>query len=235
MFGETDPIGKTFRIDRGFGEKEYKEYSVIGVVGDAKYGRLRADIRPTIFMSVPLSTNRLYLHVRTYGDPAAALPVVRRAIAEIDPDLPIMEEQSATKDIDDQLVRERLLGSLYGFFGVAALAFAALALYSTMSSAIHLRTSELGLRLAIGASPASIAALVTREALKILALGMVLGLPLTWAAANWIAGELYGVSPHDLPAFAISSGIVTVVATLAVVGPALWAVRVEPMTALRHQ
>jgi ABC-type antimicrobial peptide transport system permease subunit len=128
---------------------------------------------------------------------------------------------------------DQLVAYLTGLFGGVALLLASLGLYGTISYAVSRRTSELGVRLALGASRASVLWLMLREAMTLVGIGLVIGLPLTYFAARSISTSLYGVGPTDLAAAGGATLILVVVAAIAAYLPARRASRLDPMVALR--
>ena len=137
------------------------------------------------------------LEVRTQGDPRAVASELRKAIAEVAPDLPVQDVATVGERVNRLLAQERLIAQLTAFFGVLALLLACIGIYGLISYAVARRTSEMGIRMALGARRASVVWLVLREALVLVMIGVAAGIPLLFAATRLATGLLFGVSPTD--------------------------------------
>jgi len=168
------------------------------------------------------------------GDPASIGPAVRQSIRQIDPSLPVLSLRTLNEQIDRHLTMERLIAQLAAFFGAVALFMAAMGLYGVMSYSISRRTSEIGLRMALGASGTSVIAMVLGETLRIVAIGITIGLPCALALGRLISSRLYGVTAADPTAIAMTTLIILTAAALAGYMPARRASRVDPMVSLRQ-
>ncbi|HEX4321450.1 MAG TPA: ABC transporter permease [Acidobacteriaceae bacterium] len=171
--------------------------------------------------------------VRTTGDPAKAAAGLRTVIAQIDPNLPVLKVQTIHDAIDSFMTRDTLVSRLTGIFSLLALVLAAIGLYGVMSYSVVRRTSEIGIRLALGAQTGTVLWMVLRESLVLLAVGVGLGLPLALASTQVIRGQLYGLSPLDPITFAAAIAIVAAMTLIAAWLPARLASKVDPMVALR--
>ena len=171
--------------------------------------------------------------VRTAGDPSAMAVRIRQTLRELDPNLPVLKIDTVDEQLRDVLIQERLMATLSGFFGVIALLLACLGLYGVISYSVGRRTSELGIRLALGATRGEVLGMVLRESLVLVAAGVAIGVTVTLGATRLIAARLFGISPTD-PLTVVSATLVMIaVATAAALVPANRASRVDPMLALR--
>jgi predicted permease len=225
-----NPIGRQF--DAGSVKAE-----IVGVVGDARYGSLRDDPPPTAYFSY-LQYSRDYpasmaFEVRTRDDPRTIVPAVRAAAAALDKDLPLMRMRTQEQVIDRALFLERTFALLSGAFGFVALVLACIGLYGTMSYTVSRRTSEIGIRMALGAPRESIRVMVIRDALTVVLAGIAAGLPLAWMGARLLESRLFGLSPHDPATILLATAALVAVTIAAGFLPAVRASNVDPIVALR--
>jgi predicted permease len=227
-FADRSPIGQ--RIG------ENLESEIIGVVQDARVNRVREEAAPMGYY--PLQGNLVYastLEVRAAGDPDAIATDVRKTLNDAAPDLPIDRITPLALQVDRSLDPERMGSVVTTAFGILALGLACFGLYGVISYAVTRRTSEIGIRMALGARPANVLWAVLREALTLIASGLVVGVPLVILASRSIAALLYGIEPNDPATLVTTIGILTSVAVLAALWPAWRASRVNPVVALRHE
>jgi ABC-type antimicrobial peptide transport system permease subunit len=215
---------------------------VVGVVADAKYTSLRRDIPATVYHpyvqdvdSMPM----MHFEVRTAGDAAALIPAVRQIVSSIDNRLPMFDVRTQAQQIDELLYQERLFAKLVGFFATLALALVCVGLYGVMSYSVARRTSEIGIRMALGAQHGNILAMVLRETLSLVGIGVVLGVGASFAtakiASHQVAGLLYGLKITDTASIWVAVAFIACVAAAASFVPVRRAMRVDPMVALRHE
>ena len=228
--GESHPIGQYF----GWGDPPKVRYTVeiIGVVNDAIYDEVRGVSQPLIYF--PSETGRLYV-VRAAGAPEDLAGSLRREIQAVDPRLIVTAIAPVSDDVDRALVRERLLARLSGFFGALAAALTALGLYGLMAYAVANRTREVGIRMALGASRGRVLRTEIGSALRLVAIGIAVGIPAAVASGRIIATQLFGVAPGDPVTLAAVAASMTLIAALAAYGPARRASRVDPIVALRTE
>ena len=231
FFGTESPVGRSMRL----GDSASAE--IIGVVADIKDQSLIGDARRRFYVpflqNVLGDASALRLTVRTSGDPVPALPAIRKAITDHNPDLPIRAIDPLSRLMRQSIAEERLLATLATVFGAAALLLAAIGLYGVMSYAVSRRAGEIGLRVALGATRGRVINLVLRDALILVGLGIGVGIPMTLVASRVIRGQLHGVEPTDPIAFGAALAILGTGAVLAALLPALRASRVAPVVALR--
>jgi putative ABC transport system permease protein len=234
-FGRENPVGRSMRL--GDGDSVFAE--VVGVIADVKDQTLVGAARRRFYVSYlqhPLGdAGSLRLIVRASGDPISLMPAVRKAITETDALLPIEDLDPLSRLMRQSIGEERLLARLAMIFGASALLLAAIGLYGVMSYAVSRRAGEIGLRVALGARRAEVVRMVLRDALLLVGIGVVVGVPLTMAASRIIRNQLHGVEPNDPIAFGVALGVLGLGAVLAAAVPALRASRVAPVVALRAE
>ena len=210
---------------------------VIGIVADSKYGTINE--RPLAQLFIPMARSEvstLRLFVRANGDPAPLVADVRNAIRTLDPTLPIFDARTLNEHMQVAVFAQRMAANLLGAMGVLALLLAAIGLYGVMAYAVSQRTQEMGIRLALGASPASLLSMIVGQGMKLTTVGLVIGLAIALGAFGSIGAVrtlLPGISPLDPMTFlAVPAGL-AVIAFLATWIPARRAGRVDPLVALR--
>ncbi len=212
--------------------------TIVAVVKDAKYDSLRAQSQPVIycpyFQSQASWNDAHTLALRAGGDPLQLVPLVRRVIREIDPNLSI---RVSTMDelVDDSLRQERLFAALTTLLGTLALLLVCIGLYGVLGYAVAQRVNEIGIRMSLGAEPGNVLWLMMRQSLSPVAVGMVIGLPLAIMCARWTASLLFGLNPVDPISIALSFLVLVMSAGLAVYLPARFAARINPLVALRYE
>jgi predicted permease len=231
-----DPIGRILSFDDSKPEGGEPTY-IVGLVHDILHDGLKTRAKSTVY--VPLRESPFNfdpaLVVRTQLPPASLLPVIRREIGQIDPQVALVEPRTLRERVDDSIFVERMIATLSGFFGALALLLAAIGIYGVMAYAVTRRTAEIGLRIALGAAPAKIAWMVLRDGLVLIGLGVAIGLPLSLAAGRISASLLYGVKPNDPLTFVVTITVLSAIGVLAAFLPARRAAAVEPVDALRHE
>ncbi|HEY9126480.1 MAG TPA: FtsX-like permease family protein, partial [Acidobacteriaceae bacterium] len=233
-----DAVGKTIAFDdKGLGGPK-TPWRIVGVAHDTMVGGPH-DTDPEIMAYLPLAQmtgeNNFVstIELKTAMDPKAATAELRRAVAAVDPNLALTQIRTTKQAVDGMLVLEEMISSLTAVFAALALILAAIGLYGVMSYAVVRRTSEIGIRLALGAQARAVLWMVLKDALVLLGVGLVIGLPLTFAVTRLVRGQLFGLSPADPAAFAVAIGVVAGMTVLASWLPAMRASKVDPMVALR--
>jgi len=178
-------------------------------------------------------TSELTLQVRTAGDPTDLIAAIRHEAQTLDKDLPVYNVKTFTELTAEAMSQERIIATLASFFGLLALMLASIGLYGVMAYAVARRTSEIGIRLALGARTGDVLKLVIRQGMALVVIGLVIGLAGAMALTRFIAGQLYGVGANDPATFAVISLLLTAVALVACYPPARRATKVDPMVALR--
>jgi predicted permease len=188
--------------------------------------------RDTATLGVPGS---LRFAVRTSGDPTAMVQTIRKTVAAADPQLPIDGVDPLVSLMRDTIGEQRLVAQLATAFGVLALLLAAIGLYGVMTYAITRRTGEIGLRVALGAQRSNVVTMVLGDALRLVAVGVVIGLPLALASTRLLRTQLHDVAATDPLSIAVAIGVLATSAVVAVLLPALRASKVSPIVALRAE
>ncbi|HEX8145947.1 MAG TPA: ABC transporter permease [Pyrinomonadaceae bacterium] len=232
-----NPVGKRFRVERTPSEPE-TVYEIVGLVRDAKYRDLREEFVPVAFTASsqaarPAEGAQFLVRSGTVS-PAALAPSIKNAIGEVSPDIDIVF-RVFKDEVDSTLLRERLMATLSGAFGLLALVLACVGLYGVISYGVAGRTNEIGIRMALGASGRDVLRLILREAALLVLVGVGLGLPAALAAARLATGLLYGVTPADPVSVSLAVLLLSAVAALACYVPARRATKVDPMVALRYE
>jgi ABC-type antimicrobial peptide transport system permease subunit len=179
--------------------------------------------------------NTIYLAVRTAGDPHSVVSAVRAAVRDLDPSLPVSQVRTMTETLDAARSRPRFLATLLGLFSATALLLAAVGLYGVISYSVARRTTEFGIRMAMGAEAGDVVRLVAAQGLKLAAVGVVAGAAGALALTRLIRGLLFGVSSFDPLTFLAMAGLLAAVTAIACVIPAMRATKVDPLVALRYE
>lgn len=230
-FQTPTPIGREFHLAGRLGDPD-PAYTVIGVVHDIKYEGLSEPTGPVVFFahSQEREPNAdMSIVFRANGDVNAALTELAR---DMHPRM-LVTFSRVDQTIGATLVRERLMATLSGFFGVAAMILAAIGLYGVMSYVVERRRSEIGIRIALGAAHRQVIAMFMRESAWLIGIGLVAGVTLAYFAAKAAATLLFGITARDPLPFALAVTLLAVVAPLAAFIPARRASRQSPTTALR--
>jgi predicted permease len=234
IFGGPDAVGKSFSMSP-FSDHA-RLYQVIGVVRNVKAHDIRDAAENDAWL--PLSQGPVFsdtIAVRVAGDAAAVAPRVRQTIRSIEPNLPIRFTTTLAEEVSDSLVSERALAELCGFFSALALLLSAIGLYGTVSFAVARRTSEIGIRMALGAERAGVLGMVLRDAMTLVAAGVGIGLCLSLGARRAMQSILFGLGAFDFYSAVCAVAVLSLVAAAAGYLPARRAARVDPMIALRYE
>ncbi len=227
-----DPLGKQFRL-RG---AEAQPVQVIGVAQDGKYTSLGEDSRPFVYRPLWQSfMGSSTLIVRAVTEQQSLMAAVRNELQQLDPNLPIASAKTMVEHLSFPLLPARLAASVLGSFGLLGLALAAIGLYGVMSYSVSKRIREIGIRMALGAEGKDVLRLIVSQGMKLVLLGVVIGLGGAWALTRVMKTLLLGVSATDPLTFVGTALLLTLVALLACYWPARRATKVDPMIALRHE
>jgi predicted permease len=219
-----------------FGGLDGRPLEIVGVVRDAKYNSLRTSAKPLMFLPYAKMTRTLRsLEVRTMLPISTIAGPIRQALSSVTKDLMIRQVLSLAEQVDQSLSAERLLLRLCAVFAALALLLACIGLYGVVAYSVAQRTTEIGVRIALGASPARVVRGILRETLALTAAGVAIGVPVALAAGGLLAGFLYQMTPRDPVTYAAAAGTLLASATLAAALPARRAARVDPALALRSE
>ena len=231
MFGDEDPIGRQLRLGPS---SPVRQGTIVGIVGDLRHQRLdvapAAEVYINYLQGVPFAP---LLVIRTSADPAALAPSIRSAMLEVDATL-IPGNVQSMDDLRSASVSERLfVMGLILSFGVLALVLAAIGVYGVLTLVVAERTREIGIRLALGASPRRLVALIVKQSLVLTAMGLAGGVIVSIALSPLIASQLFGITGADPATIAIVVTALLSVAMVAAAIPAARVLRVDPVTTLR--
>ena len=232
----ANPIGARFWIEATPTEPQTL-YEIVGLTRDAKYRDLREDFAPVFFRAMSQNSRAgqfTQLVLRSNSDPSAILSAAKRAIHEINPAI-VVTSGVFKSQVENSLLRERLMALLSGFFGVLALLLACIGLYGMMSYSVAGRTNEIGIRMALGAKPRDVLWLILRETLMLVGAGVTAGLVASLIVTSLGSSLLFGLSPADPVSICVAVVVMLGVAAVAGYIPARRATKVDPMVALRYE
>jgi putative ABC transport system permease protein len=228
-----DPVGKRLKFGRFASKTPW--HTVVGVVGDVRYREWSA-VRPDIYVPYEhWNFSRMDLLVRTKGDPNAAVPAIRAAARDLDPDQPLASVTTMERVVREATAGPRFTAGLLSFFGVAALLLSAVGISGVVAGWAAARTREFGIRMALGAAPRDVSRLVLRRALGLAALGILAGAVLGAFATRGLSSLLYQARAGEPSVLAASAAALAVVAIAAGYLPARRASRSDPIRALRDE
>ncbi len=236
-FPGQNPVGRRFGDQ---GPSSAGKYEIVGVVKDSRYTSLRQKPYPAIIQALwqfpqQFEPQPFVLHVRTMGDAALIASSLLREIQAIDMGLVVYDVRTMADQVNGSLRQERMFAMLSALFGALALGLCCVGLYGLASYSVVRRTREIGLRMALGAVRRDILWLVLREALTLVSIGVVMGIPVALASTRLVQSLLFGLTPADPSSLTMAMLMLAGVATFAALLPACRASRIDPMCALRHE
>jgi putative ABC transport system permease protein len=227
----VDPLGQQVTVGGS-----PAPWTVVGIVGDIRDQLLQEEPEPMMYLSfqqVPWSS--MWVLVRGPGDPMALAPVVRREIRAIDPLLPVANEQPLSRLVSQIAAQPRFTALIFGLFASAALVLAVVGVYGIVAYGVTQRTREIGVRLALGATPSGIVRGVVRHGVGLAGFGVAIGLWAAYALSRFMQGILYDVAPTDAVTYLAVAALLVGCAAAASTLPARWAARLDPVRALRDE
>jgi predicted permease len=241
-----EPLGVAHGVmtqgQRCAGTRGTSPLNIIGVVKDSRFPGMRDRTTPTVyqtFLQANTGFGQMVLHVRASRGSAEILRPVLDAVQIIERDVPMATLRTVAEEVDAALMRERLVATLSGVFGLVALALICIGLYGLMAFTVSRRTAEIGIRMALGATRSSVRWLVARQALGIVLAGLTIGVPVAWVtgrlAARQLSSLLYNVTATDPITIAAAIAVLALVAMSAGSLPARRAARIDPAIALRNE
>ena len=242
FFENEDPIGKHF----GRKPEANREFEVVGVAKDARYVTFNLDQPSGPFFFLPEAQaeysqgnlGSLFLHdIVILTSPQASLSIaqVRQAVASVDPNLPVISIRTLREQVATQFTQQRLIARLTSFFGVLSLVLASIGLYGVTAYNAGRRINEVGVRIALGAKPRNVVALILRGAFALIGCGLMLGMALALAAGSVLKSQLYGFNPYDPLVIALAAAVLALFGLIATLIPALRASSISPAEALRSE
>jgi len=232
FFPNQNPLGHMIGTDDG----RYR-MTVVGVVKDHKYRSIDEEPIPMawyMYAQIPV-TGAMHVEMRVHGEPLAILPSARRALQQINPNLPLIRPITQRAQYDTTISGQILFARLASFFGFLAVVLVATGLYGSLAYRVNMRTAEIGVRMAVGARRGQVVWMILQDSLLLTTAGVVAGVPLAMLVGHALASSLYGVKPLDAVSYLLAVLGVALVALVASAVPAGRAASVDPMRALRTE
>jgi predicted permease len=233
FFQRRNPIG--LHITAG---EEKLTCQVVGIARNARTEDMREEIDPRFYLPAaqqPSSIDSPIFLIRTATERSRVLVDARQTIRRIDPDLPIYAARTLQEQLAPYTAQDRMTAQLAAVFGCVALTLSAIGLFGVLSYGTARRRGEIAVRVALGARPSRIIAMILREAAVVIVIGLAIGAALAYGTSRLIASQLYGIAPQDPATLSFAAGLLISVALLAAYVPAQRASRQDPMTALRRE
>ena len=232
-FSNQNPVGQHLSASvRG----QRRDLEIVGLVRNTNAAGLRAAPPPTVYVAYAQLTGDLptTLAVRATGPLGRVSSAIQQALQSKLPGAPI-EVRPLSAQVEATIVQERMMATLAGGFGLLALTLACVGLYGLLAYSVAQRTKEIGIRMALGAQGTRVVALVLKGGLRLVLIGIALGLPAAWAASRWVESMLFGLTPTDPITMCGAIVVLAAAAQLAAYLPARRASRLDPLVALRHE
>lgn len=240
FFPNESAIGKRFT----FNVKKPDSIQIVGIAKDTKYDMQRREIRPMVYLPWRQSMNQMFpatIELRTSNDPYSIVADVRRAVYDVDKNLPVSNIRTQEEQADKTLHAERLFARILGLFAVFALFLTAIGLYGVLAYSVKRRTNEIGLRMALGADRSAVLKMIIRQGIMMTLVGLSLGLIVSYLVEMYLektiklSSMLYGVKAHDPSTYIVVACTMFVVALVACWFPARRATKIDPIRALRNE
>jgi ABC-type antimicrobial peptide transport system permease subunit len=211
--------------------------TIVGVVADFKDFQLDIESQPQVYTAYQMMPvmREIRIALRTLHDPLPFAETIRKAVAGIDKNVPVFQIQTLAQELSNSVASRRFDLALLTIFAASALLLALIGIYGVIAYLVAHRTTEIGIRMALGASRNSILQMVVRQGMPMVLIGIVLGLLSAASLTKVMSNMLYGVSPGDATTFLLVAAAITLTALLACMGPALRAALVDPMLSLRNE
>ncbi len=232
FYPNENPLGQRLKI----GSAQNKPAEIVGIVGDVRDQQLEEKGRAAVYQPAAQAPDTsMYFAIRTAGNPATLISSVRAAIRQLDSELPLNAVGTVDNLVDTSLSNRRFAMLLMAIFASLALALAMVGIYGVMSSLVMQATHEIGIRMALGARSADVLRMVLRHGGLLMAVGLLIGIPMAFGAGKLLASQLFEVPPSDPVTYAAVSAALLATGLAACLIPALRAMWVDPMVALRNE
>jgi predicted permease len=234
-FGTENPVGRRVTMK----EPDPRDMEIIGVVKDARYGGVKRDLPPVVYMPYDQGAlkfvDQMTYVVRTSGDPMGYANTIREIIRQADARVPVANVITQAGQIDQAIHQETTFAKLCTAFAILALLIACVGLYGTVAYSVARRTREIGIRIALGAQRSSVVFRVLREVFVLAVAGLAISVPAAIGGSTFVESFLFGMRPNDPPTVALAAVTLLAAALAAGYAPAQKASRIDPMIALRHE
>ena len=230
FFATGDAVGHSV------GERENR-FTIVGVIGDSKYKRVNEKPKPTLYFPYAqhASIPNMQVELRTHDNPEALIPSAHAVLRDLDPNLPMQRPMTQRAQFDESYSQARLFARLSAFFAVIAVLLVATGLYGTLAYRVGRRTSEIGVRVALGAQRQQVLWMILRESFFVTGVAILAGVPLAIGGSRLMRSMLFGVQPGDMISFLLALFGVILVALAASIIPARRAAALDPIVALRYE
>ncbi len=232
-WGGASVLGKRMEFTDGPPGQPRQEYEIIGIA-PAMAATSMKDRPSTVWLPLDKENRGVTVVLRTSRPPSAVLPAVRKAIADIDRNLPLADVITMEEQISKGLQRERMFATICSGFGILALVLSVVGLYGVIAYNTTRRRGEIGIRMALGAMPNQVVSMIVREGMIVVVLGLLLGLPVIWLGAKYVEKELFQMKPLEPATILLTIGILLAAALAAVMVPAMRASSIQPAQTLRQ-
>jgi len=236
FLANEEPVGKKVNAGIGPGTQGGQEWTIVGVIGDVKQKGLANEVRPEMTATVrQAAAFNMYLVVRGAVEPTSLVSAVRKQVADLNSNLPMFSVQTMDEVLSAEVATQRFNAVALAAFAGLAVLLAAVGIYGVMAYAVGQRIHEIGIRMALGASPGDVRRMILGQGLKLAFLGVALGLAASFALTRLMRTLLYETKTTDPITFAVVTAVLVIVALAACWIPAHRATRVEPVIALRYE
>jgi predicted permease len=237
-FPNQNPIGRRFGVS-GSRRPDPADLEIVGVLDDARFQNSADAVLPVVFTALLQDQSQFALdaevEIRTSADPATAAAALRKAIADVDPNLPVNDPKPLRDQVASNFDSQRLAARLVGFFGGLALLLACVGLYGVLTQTVVNRTNEIGVRMALGAQRRDVMRMMLGDVVRMLALGFVAGVPAAAAATRLVSSQIFGMRAAAPASFALAIVVLGIVALATGFVPVRRATRLDPLIALRDE
>jgi macrolide transport system ATP-binding/permease protein len=237
-FGDENPLGQHIILKGPSKNPTPRDMEIVGVARNARYGGLKYTVPPVMYIAYnqgwPQPEDMVF-ELRTTGDPLLYVNTVRDIVHRADARMPVSSVMTQVGEIDKTINQEIVFAELCSGFAILALVIACVGLYGTVSYNVARRTSEIGIRMALGAQRGRVVRMILKQVLVLAAVGLAIGVPVAFGTSKLVASFLFGMKPNDPIALSLAVAILLGAAILAGYAPARRASRIDPMVALRHE